>query len=36
MYAVGYSVGATFAAATAGSRLARDGLAREVLMYLLP
>ena len=36
MYAVGYSVGATFAAATAGSRLARDGLAREILMYLLP
>ncbi len=36
MYAVGYSVGATVAAATAGSRLARDGLAREILMYLLP
>jgi hypothetical protein len=37
MYAVGYSVGATYAVATAARlRLERDGLAREVLMYLLP
>jgi hypothetical protein len=40
MYAVGYSVGATYAAATVaanyGPRLERPELAREILMYLLP
>ena len=36
MYAVGYSVGATHAAATAGVRFEKDGLAREILMHLLP
>jgi hypothetical protein len=36
MYAVGYSVGATHAAATAGLRLEKDRLAREILMHLLP
>jgi predicted alpha/beta-fold hydrolase len=36
MYAVGYSVGATYAAATAGSQLSKKELVREVLMYLLP
>jgi hypothetical protein len=37
MYAVGYSVGATYAAATtAGLQLEKKELVREVLMYLLP
>jgi|SRR6516165_2720479 len=36
MYAVGYSVGATHAAATASLRLEKDRLAREILMHLLP
>ena len=36
MYAVGYSVGATHAAATAGLRSEKDRLAREILMQLLP
>ena len=40
MYTVGYSVGATYAAAKVaagyGARLEKPGLAREILMYLLP
>lgn len=36
MYAVGYSVGATYAASTAGLQLEKTGLVREVLIYLLP
>ncbi len=36
MYAVGYSVGATHAAATAGLKFEKDGSAREILMHLLP
>ena len=36
MYAVGYSVGATYAAATAGLQTEKKELVREVLMYLLP
>jgi len=36
MYAVGYSVGATHAAATAGLKFEKDGSAREILTHLLP
>ncbi|MCM3905494.1 MAG: hypothetical protein ND866_27690 [Pyrinomonadaceae bacterium] len=36
MYAVGYSVGATYAAATAGLQTEKKELVREVRMYLLP
>jgi hypothetical protein len=36
MYAVGYSVGATYAAATAGLQLEKKELVREILLYLLP